>query len=359
MQNKNARSSQSTSLYKSCLLTYSIHCTGVCKKIEAAGRSKVNASLALWAKSISNHIYWCSVTSPEGPDRDGLVKDKWVSIVNHVPDIHEGHGGRFPQCLHEGHGGRFPQCLHEGHGGRFPSAYMRVMVADSPQCLHEGHGGRFPQCLHEGHGGRFPQCLHEGHGGRFPQCLHEGHGGRFPQCLHEGHRFPQCLHEGQVADSLSAYMRSCCPGPGYNKVRQIQFIFWLLNHTILQIHVVLIYIYKSSSAICNIVKFALCLTRKVAYTPVQFKSVLIISLQITWTWLCCRFPPAHDSWEDHQKPIPPERHWQTVSWCPDILPGIIPCCDLPLCPQTKPFHFHCDAGKVSTCDTWSFTAFTS
>ena len=29
------------------------------------------------------------------------MKDKWVSISNHVVDIHEGHGGSFPCCEHD------------------------------------------------------------------------------------------------------------------------------------------------------------------------------------------------------------------------------------------------------------------
>lgn len=30
-----------------------------------------------------------------------LVREKWVSILNHVSDIHEGHGELYPRCLHE------------------------------------------------------------------------------------------------------------------------------------------------------------------------------------------------------------------------------------------------------------------
>ncbi|KAL8591976.1 hypothetical protein ACOMHN_020454 [Nucella lapillus] len=33
-------------------------------------------------------------------DRQQVVKDKWLSIVNHIADIHEGHGGTFSSCLH-------------------------------------------------------------------------------------------------------------------------------------------------------------------------------------------------------------------------------------------------------------------
>ncbi|KAK7487024.1 hypothetical protein BaRGS_00021694 [Batillaria attramentaria] len=75
--------------------------TRVGKIIDAASKLKRNATLSLWSKSITKHMYWCSSSSPEGPNRAQLVKDKWVSISNHVADIHEGHGGLFPKCQHD------------------------------------------------------------------------------------------------------------------------------------------------------------------------------------------------------------------------------------------------------------------
>lgn len=50
-----------------------------------------------WCHSISNHLYWAAATS----DGDGdLVEEKWLSILNHVCDVHEGHGDRFQACEH-------------------------------------------------------------------------------------------------------------------------------------------------------------------------------------------------------------------------------------------------------------------
>ncbi|KAK7497529.1 hypothetical protein BaRGS_00011169 [Batillaria attramentaria] len=74
---------------------------GVGKIIDAASKLKRNATLSLWSKSITKHMHWCSSSSPEGPNRAQLVKDKWVSISDHVADIHEGHGGLFPKCQHD------------------------------------------------------------------------------------------------------------------------------------------------------------------------------------------------------------------------------------------------------------------
>ena len=30
-----------------------------------------------------------------------LVKEKWLSILNHITDVHEGHGDKFPRCAHD------------------------------------------------------------------------------------------------------------------------------------------------------------------------------------------------------------------------------------------------------------------
>ncbi|KAK3099185.1 hypothetical protein FSP39_000706 [Pinctada imbricata] len=70
---------------------------GVYKKIDAASKKKGHEVLGDWARSISNHIYWCAASS--GGDGE-LVREKWLSILNHVVDIHEGHGERFPTCQH-------------------------------------------------------------------------------------------------------------------------------------------------------------------------------------------------------------------------------------------------------------------
>ena len=83
-----------------CLLI-SVSLKGVTKKLDATSKSRANANIALWTKSIANHMCWCSVSSPEDEeDRVEVVTDKWLSILNHVADIHEGHGTKFPVCTH-------------------------------------------------------------------------------------------------------------------------------------------------------------------------------------------------------------------------------------------------------------------
>ena len=71
---------------------------GVYKKLEAAGKKKGCKKVKDWARSVSNHLYWCAASS----NGDGeLVQQKWLSILNHVTNVHQGHGDRFPRCLHD------------------------------------------------------------------------------------------------------------------------------------------------------------------------------------------------------------------------------------------------------------------
>ncbi|XP_062591608.1 uncharacterized protein LOC134253115 isoform X1 [Saccostrea cucullata] len=70
---------------------------GVYKKLEALSKKKNCELVGAWAHSISNHIYWCAASS----DGNGeLILEKWISILNHVTDVHEGHGELYPRCLH-------------------------------------------------------------------------------------------------------------------------------------------------------------------------------------------------------------------------------------------------------------------
>ncbi|KAL3877441.1 hypothetical protein ACJMK2_035147 [Sinanodonta woodiana] len=71
---------------------------GVYKKLEAAGKRKGCDVVGRWARSISNHMYWCAASSCGDGE---VVQQKWFSILNHVANIHRGHGDKFLQCEHE------------------------------------------------------------------------------------------------------------------------------------------------------------------------------------------------------------------------------------------------------------------
>ena len=72
--------------------------TGVRKKIEALAKQKDCKIVGERQKSILNHQYWCVASSPSG-DSD-LVQAKWLSIENHIHNVHRGHSKAFPKCTH-------------------------------------------------------------------------------------------------------------------------------------------------------------------------------------------------------------------------------------------------------------------
>ena len=51
-----------------------------------------------WEKSIINHLYWCVASTPNGESE--IIRSKWLSLENHVHNIHDSHGSHFPKCAH-------------------------------------------------------------------------------------------------------------------------------------------------------------------------------------------------------------------------------------------------------------------
>ena len=58
---------------------------------------KIMQIVNLWIKSIINHLWWCCSTC-EG--NYTLLKEKWVSMLYHIRDIHHWDGTEYTQCLH-------------------------------------------------------------------------------------------------------------------------------------------------------------------------------------------------------------------------------------------------------------------
>jgi len=75
-----------------------IQCTGFRKKLAAAAKQKDCELIAQWQRSIINHMYWCVASTPSGNGE--IVKAKWLSLENHVHNVHTGHGDIFPKCEH-------------------------------------------------------------------------------------------------------------------------------------------------------------------------------------------------------------------------------------------------------------------
>ena len=71
--------------------------SAVKKKVESASKKKGCEILSDWSQSISNHLYFCASVS-NGDDEQ--LTQMWKSILNHVANIHEGHGDKFPRCFY-------------------------------------------------------------------------------------------------------------------------------------------------------------------------------------------------------------------------------------------------------------------
>ena len=72
-------------MFEDCILSLFLE---INKTFLAAGKKKDCEILTEWAQSISNHTYWCAATCQgEGE----LLKSKWLSLLKHVADIHQGH----------------------------------------------------------------------------------------------------------------------------------------------------------------------------------------------------------------------------------------------------------------------------
>ncbi|KAJ4944141.1 hypothetical protein JOQ06_012686 [Pogonophryne albipinna] len=71
---------------------------GFSKKLLAASNERECQVLRPWIKSVSNHMYWCAVSTPSG--QGAQIVAKWESVVSHVQNVHTGHGDLFPSCIH-------------------------------------------------------------------------------------------------------------------------------------------------------------------------------------------------------------------------------------------------------------------
>ncbi|KAG1660234.1 hypothetical protein GQR58_022100 [Nymphon striatum] len=71
---------------------------GLRKKMEKLAKQKGCQNILHWIKSVKNHLYWIAYSTPDAnPD---LLQTKWLSVVNHIQDIHEHDTPLFPKCMH-------------------------------------------------------------------------------------------------------------------------------------------------------------------------------------------------------------------------------------------------------------------
>ena len=76
------------------------------KKLDELSTKLFCQDIAPWKKSIINHLYYTAASTPDG-DAD-LMRAKWISLLNHIMDIHEHTTKLFPQ-----HNPKlYPKCEH-------------------------------------------------------------------------------------------------------------------------------------------------------------------------------------------------------------------------------------------------------
>ena len=80
------------------MIKWSFTLTGLRKKLDALSKQKDCRIVGRWLKSLINHLYWSVVSTPEGDQ--ALMKAKWLSVDNHIHNVHQGHSSNFLKCLH-------------------------------------------------------------------------------------------------------------------------------------------------------------------------------------------------------------------------------------------------------------------
>ncbi|XP_078142320.1 uncharacterized protein LOC139930535 [Centroberyx gerrardi] len=69
---------------------------GVSKQVDKVAKEKDCEIIQRWHPSLKNHLYWTASSSKTGPERVA----KWMSVINHVQDIHTHEDPLFPKCQH-------------------------------------------------------------------------------------------------------------------------------------------------------------------------------------------------------------------------------------------------------------------
>ncbi|KAK3705290.1 hypothetical protein QZH41_008177 [Actinostola sp. cb2023] len=71
---------------------------GLGKKIDKVAKQKDCGDIAEWKQSISNHMYWCAASTPDG--NGDMIKAKWEILPLHIQDIHTSNNVLHSECGH-------------------------------------------------------------------------------------------------------------------------------------------------------------------------------------------------------------------------------------------------------------------
>lgn len=75
-----------------------LHITGVSKRVEKLARKKSCVAARAWSRSVSNHMNWVAASTPDGNGE--MMLAKWLSVANHIQNVHDHDSQLFPNCLH-------------------------------------------------------------------------------------------------------------------------------------------------------------------------------------------------------------------------------------------------------------------
>ena len=80
------------------LLEYiSLAYPGLCKKIDKLAKKKDYDEVGEWCQSISNHMYWCAASTPDGNGE--VIQEKWKILPLHIQNIHvNAESDLYPEC---------------------------------------------------------------------------------------------------------------------------------------------------------------------------------------------------------------------------------------------------------------------
>ncbi|XP_068692699.1 uncharacterized protein [Montipora foliosa] len=72
---------------------------GLCKKIDKLAKKKECEDVGEWRQSISNHMYWCAASTPDGNGQ--MMQEKWKILPFHIQNTHENNNSQlYPECGH-------------------------------------------------------------------------------------------------------------------------------------------------------------------------------------------------------------------------------------------------------------------
>ena len=72
---------------------------GITKKLGKLAKLSDCKTVSVWRRSINNRVYWVAQSREE---LNGYIMEaKWLSLANHIKNVHTGHSVTFPDCLHE------------------------------------------------------------------------------------------------------------------------------------------------------------------------------------------------------------------------------------------------------------------